>query len=123
MTVSHNKEVKVFLQRLKLLEYEQEKSNMHIEDDGEGAKQKENKYFEDRMKDMKKVKHDLKQQQIEDEKKYFDKSKKLEVDNSQKQKMMYDEQDDHLSITEKRYQEKLGVMKEELELKLKVDIH
>lgn len=30
MTVEHNKEVKVFLQRLKLLEYEQEKSNENI---------------------------------------------------------------------------------------------
>lgn len=38
MTVQHNKEVKVFLQRLKLLEYEQEKSNIDIEKDGEGAK-------------------------------------------------------------------------------------
>lgn len=38
MTVEHNKEVKVFLQRLKLLEYEQEKSNIDIENDGEGAK-------------------------------------------------------------------------------------
>lgn len=34
MVVEHNKEVKVFLQRLKLLEYEQEKSNMVIEGDG-----------------------------------------------------------------------------------------
>lgn len=40
MTVDHNKEVKVFLQRLKLLEYEQEKSNMKIEKDGEEAKLK-----------------------------------------------------------------------------------
>ena len=30
LTMDHNKEVKVFLQRIKLLEYEQEKSNMKI---------------------------------------------------------------------------------------------
>ena len=40
MTVSHNKEVKVFLQRLKLLEYEQEKSNDRIEEDGKSANAK-----------------------------------------------------------------------------------
>ena len=57
MTVDHNREIKVFLQRLKLLEYEQEKSNMKIEKDGEEAKLKENKYYEDRMREMKKVKH------------------------------------------------------------------
>jgi len=34
MTIEHNKEVKVFLQRLKLLEYEQEKSNIEIEKTG-----------------------------------------------------------------------------------------
>lgn len=38
MTISHNKDVKVFLQRLKLLEYEQEKSNADIEKKGELAK-------------------------------------------------------------------------------------
>ena len=37
--------------------------------------------------------------------------------------MIYDEQDDQFMQTEKRYEEKLGSMKEELELKLKVDIH
>ena len=78
MTVDHNREVKVFLQRLKLLEYEQEKSNMKIEKDGEEAKLKENKYYEDRMREMKKVKHQLKQQQVQDEKKYFDKTERLQ---------------------------------------------
>ena len=72
---------------------------MHIEDDGEGAKSKENKYFEDRMREMKKVKHDLKHQQIEDEKKYYDKAKKLDENHNQKQKMIYDEQDDQFSQT------------------------
>ena len=57
MNIEHNREVKVFLQRLKLLEYEQEKSNIKIEKDGEEAKLKENKYYEDRMREMKKVKH------------------------------------------------------------------
>lgn len=75
------------------------------------------------MRDMKKVKHDLKHEQIEDEKKYYDKAKKLDENHNQKQKMIYDEQDDQFSHTEKRYEEKLGSMKEELELKLKVDIH
>jgi hypothetical protein len=36
----HNTEVKVYLQKLKLLEYEQEKADMNIEHDGEDAKVK-----------------------------------------------------------------------------------
>lgn len=65
MTVDHNKEVKVFLQRLKLLQYEQEKSNIEIEGDGQQAKVKENDYYENRMKKMKRNKNDLKQKEIE----------------------------------------------------------
>ncbi len=67
MQQNHNTEVKVFLQKLKLLEYEQEKANMNIEKDGEDAKVKENKYYDDRMKDMKKKKQTLKKEIIEEE--------------------------------------------------------
>lgn len=72
---------------------------------------------------MKKVKHDLKQEQVEDEKKYYDKAKKLDQDHNHKEKMIYDEQDDQFNSTAKRYEEKLSSMKDELDLKLKVDIH
>ncbi len=68
MQQSHNTEVKVFLQKLKLLEYEQEKADMNIEKDGEDAKVKENAYYENRMKDMKKKKQDIKKNLIEEEK-------------------------------------------------------
>jgi hypothetical protein len=67
MQQNHNTEVKVFLQKLKLLEYEQEKADMNIEGDGDGAKVKENKYYEDRMKDMKKKKQDLKKELFDEE--------------------------------------------------------
>jgi hypothetical protein len=63
----HNTEVKVFLQKLKLLEYEQEKADMNIEKDGEDAKVKENRYYDDRMKDMKKNKQALKKEIVEEE--------------------------------------------------------
>lgn len=72
--MSHNTEVKVFLQKLKLLEYEQEKANMNIEKDGEEAKVKENKYYDDKMRDMKKKKQDLKKDLVEEEKKHIEKT-------------------------------------------------
>ena len=68
MQQNHNTEVKVFLQKLKLLEYEQEKANMNIEKDGEEGKVKENKYYEEKMKDMKKKKQTLKKDTVEEEK-------------------------------------------------------
>ena len=64
MQQNHNTEVKVFLQKLKLLEYEQEKANMNIEKDGEEGKVKENKYYEEKMKDMKKKKQTLKKDTV-----------------------------------------------------------
>ena len=63
----HNTEVKVFLQKLKLLEYEQERADMNVEKDGEDAKVKENRYYDDRMKDMKKNKQTLKKEIVEEE--------------------------------------------------------
>ena len=68
MQQNHNTEVKVFLQKLKLLEYEQEKANMNIEKDGEEGKVKENKYYEEKMKDMQKKKQTLKKDTVEEEK-------------------------------------------------------
>ncbi len=65
MQQGHNTQVKVFLQKLKLLQYEQEKANMHIQKDGQEGKVKENKYYEDRMKDMKKKKQDLKKDLVD----------------------------------------------------------
>lgn len=74
MQTSHNTEVKVFLQKLKLLQYEQEKANMNIENDGQDAKVKENKYYQDKMKDMKKKKQTLKKDIVEEEKTNIEKT-------------------------------------------------
>lgn len=52
--------MKVFLQKVKHLEYEQEKSNQAIEKDGIEAKKLEDDYFEDRTRQMKQQKKQLK---------------------------------------------------------------
>jgi hypothetical protein len=88
MQLAHNTEVKVFLQKLKLLEYEQEKANMSIDKDGEEAKVKENKYYEDRMKDMKKKKQDLKKDLVDEEKKHIEKTEITEQDQKRKEAIM-----------------------------------
>ena len=53
---AHRVEVKVYLQKVKHLEYEQEKSNKEIEQDGLDAKNIENTSFEKRIEAMKKEK-------------------------------------------------------------------
>lgn len=120
---NHNTEVKVFLQKLKLLEYEQEKADMNIEKDGEEAKVKENKYYEDRMKEMKKRKQDLKKDLVDEEKKYIEKTEIIEQDHKKKEIYTVEDQDSQLTDMERNYESKLTKMKEELELKLRVEIH
>ena len=50
---NHRVEIKVYLQKVKHLEYEQEKSNKEVEIDGEEAKKKEDDYFTKRNENMK----------------------------------------------------------------------
>lgn len=54
----HQMEVKVFLQKVKHLEYDQEKKNKEIERDGQQAEYKENQYFRNKLKNMGKDKKD-----------------------------------------------------------------
>jgi len=96
---------------------------MNIEKDGEEAKLKENKYYDDRMKDMKKKKQDLKKDLVEEEKKYIDKTENIENDHKKKETYAIQDQDGQLGDMERGYESKLGKMKEELELKLRVEIH
>lgn len=123
MQLAHNTQVKVFLQKLKLLEYEQEKADMSIEKDGEEAKVKENKYYEDRMKDMKKKKQDLKKDLVDEEKKHIEKTEITEQDHKRKEAFMVEGHENQLYEMEKDYEAKLARMKEELELKQRVEVH
>lgn len=61
----------MYLQKVRHLEYEQERANKEIEGDGEGAKTKENDYYHRRIEVMKGVKHDFKKKYDEHEKKYI----------------------------------------------------
>ena len=123
MMLSHNTEVKVFLQKLKLLEYEHEKADMSIEKDGEEAKVKEGRYYEERMKNMKKGKQDLKKDLMDEEKKHIEKTEITEQDHKRKEAFMLEGHDNQLYEIEKDYEARLNRMKEELELKERVEVH
>lgn len=97
MQQNHNTEVKVFLQKLKLLEYEQQKADMNIQKDGEDAKIKENNYYQNRMKDMKKKKQDLKKNIIEEEKVHIEKTALAEHDHKRSEEFTVAQQENQLS--------------------------
>ena len=117
---AHRVEVKVYLQKVKHLEYEQEKSNKEIELDGLDAKKDENNYFEKRIETMKKEKQMHKQELIEDERKKIDEVEKTQG-RHQKELGTYKKNFDlKLQELEATYQRRLQKLKEDLELKLKV---
>ncbi|KAM3132436.1 hypothetical protein pb186bvf_015395 [Paramecium bursaria] len=120
---AHRIQIRSYLQKVKHLEYEQEKTNKDIEVDGEDAKKIESEYFTKRNDIQKKQKTHLKKLQEENENaNIFEVSKqeKAEQKNLAKKKEQFD---DSLSQMEIKYQTRLQKLKDELELKLKVEIH
>lgn len=75
------------------------------------------------MKDMKKKKQDLKKDLVDDEKKHIEKTEITEQDHKRKEAFMVEGHDNQLFEIEKDYEAKLARMKEELELKERVEIH
>lgn len=80
----HAVEVKMYIQRLKLLEFEQERGNLATEKDGQEAKDKEINFFAKRSEFLVKEKLDLKKKHVESEKKHNDASEFLGNDHEQK---------------------------------------
>lgn len=119
----HQMEVRVYLHKVKQLEYEQEKTNKEIENDGEDAKKKETEYFDQRLTDMTKDKLKLKSEYTTKEKDNIISVTKLEERNDK----TYDVYEKQFNLKLKdliaKYESRLVKLREELELKLKVEIH
>lgn len=119
----HQMEQRVYLHKVKQLEYEQEKTNKDIEVDGEGAKKIETDYFDQRLTDMTKDKLKLKSNYIDNEKVNIVNVTKIEEKNDK----VYDTYEKEFNMKLKdliaKYELRLAKLREELELKLKVEIH
>jgi len=72
---------------------------------------------------MKGVKHDFKKRYDEHEKKYIESCEQLEKENFAKEEMLHADYQNKLVETEKKFEERLFRLKEELDLKLKVEVH
>ena len=119
----HAVEVKMYVQRLKLCQFEQERTNAYIEKDGEEAKTKEKEYFNKQSENLVKSKLELKKKYMEAEKKHIDATEFLETDHHQKQALFDRDFEKQLEEREQEYKQMLLKLKEELDLKFKVQIH
>ncbi|CAD8078000.1 unnamed protein product [Paramecium sonneborni] len=120
---THRIQLKSYLQKVKHLEYEQEKANDEIEKDGKEAHNLENDHFSKRSDEQKRQKTHLKKLQEEYENSYIHAIEKEEKNNKKtldKSKQVFDET---LQNMEEKYKMRLQKLKEELELRLKVEIH
>lgn len=119
----HRIQIKSYQQKVKHLEYEQEKTNRDIEVDGEQAKSKENEYFGKRTEDLKQNKGHLKKLYEENEDANIHTVNKEENNDQKtlnKTKQIFDNK---LRDMQDKYESRLQKLKEELQLKLKVEIH
>jgi hypothetical protein len=119
----HQMEVRVYLHKVKQLEYEQEKTNKDIENDGEGAKNFETDNFDQRLTDMTKDKLKLKSNYMDQEKQNIVNVTKQEEKNQKVIETYEKEFNTKLKDLIAKYESRLAKLREELDLKLKVEIH
>ena len=123
MEEDHRAEVKVYLQKVKHLEFDRERNNQNVEKDGDGKREKE-------IDEHKKMTENLQQQKIE-LKTAFTTVEKDNEDFVEKNKAEYavglkylrTNFDKKLSELQDKYESQLSKLRQDLELKLKVEIH
>lgn len=119
----HRVEVKVYLQKVKHLEYDQKLTNKRIRMDGDQALKGEDDYHNNRLNTMKDDKMMKKKEFADNEKEH---QAEVRLHQQQQEKMFkklktdYDNKIDHMV---NNYEDLLRKLREELELKIKVEIH
>ncbi len=119
----HKVEIKVYMQKVKHLEYEHQNQCKNVELDAKIQMNKERDFHVDKEKDMRKDKGNQKQEYERDEMQNIgeveDREKELDDINAQLRVQL----DGQKKILIEKYEHKLDDLREELELRLKVEIH
>jgi len=116
----HRVEVKVYMQKVKHLEYDQRLRTNQVNQEGETNMKIEDEYHHQRLKSMQKNKSDMKVQYVKNEEIYQHEIKQSDLQQKKTLKFLKDEYDRKIKFTEEKYEETLIKLRNELELKLKV---
>jgi len=119
----HRVEVKVYLQKVKHLEYDQKLNRRHAQEIGDRDMKIEDGAHNQRSKDMQKSKTDEKKQYTKNDEVYQGEIRLAEQHQKKTMKMLETEYDRKIRQLEEKYEETLIRLRSELELKLKVEIH
>jgi len=123
MEEDHRAEVKVYLQKVKHLEFDRDRNNQNVEEDGDVKRDKE-------IQEHKKMTENLQKQKVE-LKNAFNNVEKENEDYVDKNKSEYQvglkflktNFGKNLSDLKDKYESQLNKLRQDLELKLKVEIH
>jgi len=119
----HRVEVKVYLQKVKHLEYDQKINARQAEQEGDNNIKVEDEYHHQRLKDLQKNKSESKKQYLKNEDTQQIDIKQLEQHQKKTLKMLNDDYDRKIQTMEDKYEDTLVKLRKDLELKLKVEIH
>jgi hypothetical protein len=117
---NHRVEVKVYLQKVKHLEYDQHLTNKRIKIEGDEAVKTEDEYHKDRLLNMKDDKMKKKKEYHENERNEQSEVKQLQQTHEKTLKRLKAEYDGKIDNTINNYEHMLVKLREELELKIKV---
>eukprot|EP00743_Colponemidia_sp_Colp-15_P002696 GILK01002921.1.p1 GENE.GILK01002921.1~~GILK01002921.1.p1 ORF type:complete len:476 (-),score=159.29 GILK01002921.1:60-1487(-) len=123
MEENHRVEVKVYVQKVKHLEYEHRNNNRKVKADGEAAISTEKETHTNREDDLKKEKRTLKLELRERELANEDEIKQLKQAHEKNLIKLREEFTRNHENLKGRYEEKLNKLKADLELRRKVEIH
>ena len=116
----HQVEVKVYMQKVKHLEYDQRLRTNQVNQEGENNMKIEDEYHSQRLKSMQKNKSDMKVQYAKNEEINQQEIKQSDLQQKKTLKFLKDEYDRKIKYTEDKYEETLVKLRNDLELKLKV---
>jgi len=120
---SHRVEVKVYLQKVKHLEYDQKLTNKKIKNEGDQALKGEDEYHNNRLNTMKDDKFRKKKEFNENEKEHQSEVRAETAKQDKMFKKLKTDYDTKIDNQIHNYEELLRKLREDLELKIKVEIH
>lgn len=123
MERNHKVEIRVYLQKVKHLEFEHEHNENDVESEKKHNIDEENESHQQRIEKLKRKKASLKLELIERQCQNEQEVKELNENNKKNMEKLNKHFSDTLTGLEKMYADKLETLKNELELKRKVEIH
>lgn len=120
---SHQIEIKTYLQKLKQLDFENERNLTIIDQQAQEELEKESEHHEGRLNDLKKEKQELKENLVKNQQEGIKEISKKEqkIKNILETRKSTHAQD--LKDYEQRYEENLDQLQKDLDLKIRVELH